>query len=36
MRTDSVRISEEAQGKAIDFIKENYGEEYIPEKPKSI
>ena len=32
MRTDSVRISEEAQGKAIDFIKESYGEEYIPEK----
>lgn len=32
MRTDSVRISEEAQGKAIDFIKENYGDEYIPEK----
>lgn len=31
MRTDSVRISEEAQGKAIDFIKENYGDEYIPE-----
>lgn len=34
MRTDSVRISEEAQGKAIDFIKENYGNEYIPEKPR--
>lgn len=32
MRTDSVRISEEAQGKAIEFIKESYGEEYIPEK----
>ena len=31
MRTDSVRISEEAQGKAINFIKENYGDEYIPE-----
>lgn len=31
MRTDSVRISEEAQGKAIEFIKENYGDEYIPE-----
>ena len=25
MRTDSVRISEEAQGKAIDFIKQSYG-----------
>lgn len=32
MRTDSVRISEEAQGKAIEFIKDNYGNEYIPEK----
>ena len=32
MRTDSVRISEEAQEKAIDFIKENYGDKYIPEK----
>ena len=31
MRTDSVRISEEAQGKAVEFIKENYGEEYVPE-----
>ena len=34
MRTDSVRISEEAQNKAIDFIKESYGEEYIPENPR--
>lgn len=34
MRTDSVRISEEAQDKAIDFIKESYGDEYIPEKPR--
>lgn len=34
MRTDSVRISEEAQGKAIDFIKESYGNEYIPENPR--
>lgn len=32
MRTDSVRISEEAQGKAIDFIKQSYGEEYIPKE----
>ena len=32
MRTDSVRISEAAQGRAIEFIKESYGEEYIPEK----
>lgn len=34
MRTDSVRVSEEAQGKAVDFIKENYGEEYIPKVPR--
>ena len=34
MRTDSVRISEEAQGKALDFIKENYGNEYIPENKR--
>ena len=31
MRTDSVRISDEAQEKAIEFIKDNYGKEYIPE-----
>ncbi len=30
MRTDSVRISYEAQGKAAEFIKETYGEEYLP------
>lgn len=34
MRTDSVRISEEAQVKALDFIKENYGNEYIPENKR--
>lgn len=34
MRTDSVRVSEEAQGKAVDFIKQNYGEEYIPKVPR--
>lgn len=32
MRTDSVRISDEAQGKALEFIKENFGESYIPDK----
>ena len=32
MRTDSVRISEEAQGKAVNFIKDNYGDEYVPEQ----
>jgi len=33
MRTDSVRISQEAQRDALNFIKENYGEEYAPTKP---
>lgn len=34
MRTDSVRISEEAQDKAKEFIKEMYGKEYIPESTR--
>ena len=34
MRTDSVRISEEAQEKALDFINTNYGKEYIPANPR--
>lgn len=33
MRTDSVRISHEAQREALDYIRENYGEEYLPAKP---
>ncbi|MBQ2701555.1 MAG: topoisomerase DNA-binding C4 zinc finger domain-containing protein, partial [Clostridia bacterium] len=33
MRTDSVRVSKEAQMKALEKIKEVYGEEYAPEKP---
>ena len=33
MRTDSVRISSEAQASARSFIKANYGEEYVPAKP---
>lgn len=33
MRTDSVRVSSEAQKSALNFIKENYGEEYAPIKP---
>ncbi|MBE7061281.1 MAG: type I DNA topoisomerase [Clostridiales bacterium] len=33
MRTDSVRISAEAQKSALDYIKANYGEEYVPSKP---
>lgn len=33
IRTDSVRVSEEAQAKAKAFIKENYGENYCPKTP---
>ncbi len=33
MRTDSVRISAEAQRAALDYIAVNYGKEYVPEKP---
>ncbi|HMB67985.1 MAG TPA: type I DNA topoisomerase [bacterium] len=33
MRTDSVRISELAQGQAREFVTEKWGEEYLPEKP---
>ncbi len=32
MRTDSVRVSEDAQNMAHDFILEHYGEKYYPEK----
>ena len=33
MRTDSVRISNEAQKSALDYIATNYGQEYVPSKP---
>lgn len=33
IRTDSVRISKEAQDNALAFIKTAYGEEYVPAKP---
>ena len=33
IRTDSVRISKEAQDNALEFIKNNYGAEYVPSKP---
>ncbi len=33
MRTDSVRVSDDAQGMAKDFILSNYGEKYYPETP---
>ena len=34
MRTDSLRISDEARAAAYDFIKNKYGEQYIPDTPK--
>ena len=33
MRTDSVRISDDAQREALAYIKDNYGEKYLPAKP---
>jgi DNA topoisomerase-1 len=33
MRTDSVRVSDDAQNMAHDFILQNYGEKYYPEAP---
>lgn len=34
MRTDSVRISEEAQAAAKEFIQDSYGENYLPSSPR--
>ena len=34
MRTDSTRISPEAENAVRGFIKEQYGEEYLPKKPR--
>jgi len=34
MRTDSTRVSAEAVNSARDFIKNNYGDEYLPGQPK--
>lgn len=34
MRTDSLRISEESRAQGNEFIKANYGEKYLPEKPR--
>lgn len=34
MRTDSLRVSVEAQGAAREFIREKYGKEYCPENPR--
>ena len=33
MRTDSVNIAAEARSAAADFIRSNYGAEFVPEKP---
>ncbi len=34
MRTDSLRISEEARATAVKFIDEKYGKKYLPTKPR--
>ncbi len=34
IRSDSVRVAPEAQAMAREFIKDNYSEKYIPEKPR--
>lgn len=34
MRTDSLRISDEARAAAYDFIRKTYGDKYIPDTPK--
>ena len=33
IRTDSTRVSQDAQKAALSFIEEKYGKEYLPEKP---
>ena len=35
MRTDSLRISADAQKAAADYIKATYGESYLPDKPRT-
>ena len=35
MRTDSTRISETAQREALDWIKKQFGESYLPDTPRS-
>lgn len=34
MRTDSLRVSEEARAAATQFINQKYGEKYLPQKPR--
>lgn len=33
MRTDSLRVSDEARSQAYDFIKQHFGNDYLPETP---
>ena len=33
MRTDSVRVSNDAQVEAIEFVRQQYGDAYLPAKP---
>lgn len=33
MRTDSPSVAKQAQNQALKFIRENFGEEYLPERP---
>lgn len=35
MRTDSIRVSQEAQNAALEYVKETYGEKYVPQKPNT-
>ena len=35
IRTDSVRVSAEAQSMALDFIRDSFGKEYVPNKPNT-
>lgn len=34
MRTDSLRVAAEAQSAALEYISDNYGKDYCPEKPR--
>ncbi len=34
MRTDSLRVSEEARAATAEFIRDSFGEKYLPEKPR--
>ncbi len=34
MRTDSLRISDDARNEGNAYIKERYGDRYLPEKPR--